>query len=166
MGTAVEKRTRRLKAHARIRGRVSGTAERPRLAVFKSGRYLYAQLIDDLSGHTMAQANSKEKALRESVDGGATSKAAARAVGEVVAERAKEKGIDQCVFDRGGYLYHGRVKQLAEGARSKGPGVLRSLVLQSDFRRDKRVLRAGCSHQPCHQGGQGWQELRLYRIWS
>lgn len=120
MGKLVEKRARRRKAHRRIRTRVSGTPERPRLAVYKSGRYLYAQLIDDLSGRTLAQANSKETSVRESAEGAAKSKAAARAVGEAVAERAKEKGIERCVFDRGGYLYHGRVQQLAEGARSKG----------------------------------------------
>ena len=120
MGSALKKRTRRLKAHARIRGRVSGTPKRPRLAVFKSGRYVYAQLIDDHSGNTMAQANSRERALQERAEGGSASKGAARVVGETVAERAKEKGIEQCVFDRGGYLYHGRVKELAEGARSKG----------------------------------------------
>ena len=120
MGVAAEKRTRRLRAHARIRNRVSGSAERPRLAVFKSGRYVYAQLIDDLSGHTLAQANSKEKVVLENVESGAGSAGAARAVGEAVAERAKEKGIKSCVFDRGGYQYHGRVKELAEGARSRG----------------------------------------------
>ena len=120
MGTAAEKRNRRLKAHSRVRARVSGTPERPRLAVFKSGRYVYAQVIDDLSGATLAQANSREKAVIDGVEGSAASKPAARAVGEVVAERAKEKGIERCVFDRGGYLYHGRVKELAEGARSKG----------------------------------------------
>lgn len=120
MSTAVDKRNRRRRAHARVRGRISGSAERPRLAVFKSGRYVYAQLIDDLSGETLAQANSKESALSKKVEGGASSKAASRMVGEVIAERAKDKGIERCVFDRGGYLYHGKVKELAEGARSKG----------------------------------------------
>mgnify|MGYP002623993209 CR=1 FL=1 len=121
MGSSVEKRNRRRKAHARIRNRgVEGTPERPRLAVFKSGRYVYAQLIDDSRGHTLVQANSKEAPIAKAAEGSGSSKAAARAVGEAVAERAKEQGIERCVFDRGGYLYHGRVEQLAEGARSKG----------------------------------------------
>jgi large subunit ribosomal protein L18 len=88
--------------------------------VFKSGRYVYAQLIDDQSGSTLAQANSKESDLRSKIEGGAASKAAARLIGETIAERAKDKGIERCVFDRGGYIYHGKVKELAEGARSKG----------------------------------------------
>jgi large subunit ribosomal protein L18 len=120
MGTAFEKTARRRRAHARIRNRVSGTPERPRLAVFKSSRYLYAQVIDDLSGNTLVQANSREQAVREATGAGAMSKAAARAVGETLAERALAQGIERVVFDRGGYLYHGRVQQLAEGARSKG----------------------------------------------
>lgn len=120
MDIATRKRVRRQRAHARIRNRVSGTAERPRLAVFKSGRYVYAQLIDDLSGSTLAQANSKEADLRSQIDSGTGSKVAARLIGETIAERAKEKGISRCVFDRGGYIYHGKVKELAEGARSKG----------------------------------------------
>ena len=120
MDIATKKRVRRQRVHTRIRSRVSGTAERPRLAVFKSGRYVYAQLIDDLSGSTLAQANSKEAELRSQIEGGAASKAAAKLVGETIAERAKAKGIERCVFDRGGYIYHGKVKELAEGARSKG----------------------------------------------
>lgn len=120
MSVATQKRVRRKRAHARIRSRISGTAERPRLAVFKSGRYVYAQLIDDLAGATLAQANSKEAELRSQFEGGASSKAAARLIGETIAERAKAKGIERCVFDRGGYIYHGKVKELADGARSKG----------------------------------------------
>ena len=120
MDTATRKRIRRKRAHARIRGRVSGTPERPRLAVFKSGRYVYAQLIDDLAGATLAQANSKEAELRSQIEGGASSRAAARLIGETIAERAKAQGIERCVFDRGGYIYHGKVKELADGARSKG----------------------------------------------
>ena len=120
MSIAIQKRTRRRRAHARVRARVSGTSARPRLAVFKSGRYVYAQLIDDVNGATLAQANSREADLRAGIEGGAGSKAAARAVGETIAERAKEQGIAKCVFDRGGYIYHGKVKELAEGARSKG----------------------------------------------
>ncbi len=120
MGIATFKRVRRQNAHKRIRSRIAGTAARPRLAVFKSGRYVYAQLIDDQSGTTMIQANSSEAGLRGKIESGGKSKAAARLIGETIAERAKEKGIEQCVFDRGGYIYHGRVKELAEGARSKG----------------------------------------------
>jgi len=120
MGIATQKRIRRKRAHARIRNRVSGTAERPRLAVFKSGRYVYAQLIDDQNGSTLAQANSKESDLLSKIEGGAASRAAARLIGETIAERAKDRGIERCVFDRGGYIYHGKVKELAEGARSKG----------------------------------------------
>ncbi|MBW2278773.1 MAG: 50S ribosomal protein L18, partial [Deltaproteobacteria bacterium] len=112
MDIATKKRVRRQRAHARIRSRVSGTAGRPRLAVFKSGRYVYAQLIDDLQGSTLAQANSKEADLRSQIEGGAASKAAARLIGETIAERAIEKGIERCVFDRGGYIYHGKLKEL------------------------------------------------------
>jgi large subunit ribosomal protein L18 len=120
MADTVAKQSRRKRAHKRIRNRVSGTAERPRLAVFKSSRYVYAQLIDDLTGSTLAQASSTEAAVASGLAGGSASKVAARAVGEAIAERAKARGIEQCVFDRGGYLYHGKVKELAEGARSKG----------------------------------------------
>jgi large subunit ribosomal protein L18 len=120
MADTVAKSSRRKRAHKRIRNRLSGTAERPRLAVFKSSRYVYAQLIDDLTGSTLAQASSKESAVASGLEGGAASKVAARAVGEAIAERAKARGIERCVFDRGGYLYHGKVKELADGARSKG----------------------------------------------
>jgi large subunit ribosomal protein L18 len=115
-----EKTAHRKRAHQRLRQRVQGTVERPRLSVFKSSRYVYAQVIDDRSGNTLAQASSMEAEVRSGVEAGATSKAAARRVGEVVAERAKSKGITKVVFDRGGYIYHGKVKELAEGARSKG----------------------------------------------
>jgi len=120
MSIASFKRARRVSAHKRIRGRVAGTPARPRLAVFKSGRYVYAQLIDDQSGTTLTQANSTEAGLLSKLETGGKSRAAARLIGETIAERAKEKGIERCVFDRGGYIYHGRVKELAEGARSKG----------------------------------------------
>ncbi len=120
MRAAEKKRVRRERAHLRVRRRVAGTAERPRLAVFKSLRYVYAQVIDDECGHTLAQASSLEPVLRARLSGGAKSKAAARLVGELVAERAAEKGVHKVVFDRGGYIYHGRVKELAEGARAKG----------------------------------------------
>ena len=120
MDQAKHKRERRQRAHKRIRNRVAGTPERPRLAVFKSSRYIYAQLVDDTAGNTLAQASSLEASVRELAEGSAKSRAAARAVGATVAERAKEKGVKQVVFDRGGYVYHGRVKELAEGAREKG----------------------------------------------
>jgi large subunit ribosomal protein L18 len=114
------KRARREKAHLRVRKRVQGSPERPRLAVYKSLRFIYAQVIDDERGVTLAQANSSDAAVREAVGGSTASKAAAKLVGELVAERAKEKGVDKVVFDRGGYIYHGRVQALAEAAREKG----------------------------------------------
>ncbi len=115
-----EKRARRKRTHLRVRNRVKGTAERPRLAVFRSLRYTYAQVIDDRTGNTLAQANSRESELTQAVEGGSGSVAAARAVGEAIAERAKAKGVESVVFDRGGFLYHGKVRALAEGARGKG----------------------------------------------
>ena len=106
----------RLHRHTRVRGKISGTAERPRLNVFRSLNHIYAQLIDDVKGVTIVAASSVEKDFGE--NGG--NKAAARKVGETLAKRALEKGIECVVFDRGGYLYHGRVKELAEGAREGG----------------------------------------------
>lgn len=114
------KRSRRQRAHLRIRQRVRGTAARPRLAVYKSLRYIYAQIIDDDQGHTLVHASSRDQEIRSRLNGSAGTRAAARLVGETLAERAKERGIDKVVFDRGGYIYHGKVKELAEGARSKG----------------------------------------------
>ena len=105
----------RLRVHARIRSRVKGTAERPRLAVFRSVKHIYAQVIDDAQGHTLASASSNEK---NGANGG--NLAGAKSVGKLVAERAKDKGIKAVVFDRGGYLYHGRVKALADAAREGG----------------------------------------------
>lgn len=105
----------RLRIHRRIRKRVRGTPERPRLCVFRSLRHIYAQVIDDTRGHTLAAASS----LEEGVAGGG-SMAGARVVGRLVAERALNQGIKRVVFDRGGYLYHGRVKALAEAAREAG----------------------------------------------
>lgn len=102
----------------RIRGKVSGNAQRPRLAVFKSLKYIYVQVIDDASGRTIASASSLEKDVRAKMSG--ANKKAATAVGELIAERMKEKGLLSVVFDRGGYQYHGNVKALAEAARSKG----------------------------------------------
>lgn len=106
----------RLKRHKRVRGKVSGTPERPRLNVFRSGTNIYAQIIDDANGVTLASASSLEKDF----EGKGNNCEAAQKVGQAIAQRAKDKGIDTVVFDRGGYLYHGRVKALAEGAREGG----------------------------------------------
>ena len=106
----------RLRRHARVRGKVSGTAERPRLNVYRSLNHIYAQVIDDVSGATLAAAGSNEKDF--GMSGG--NKTAAKKVGELIAKRAADKGITEVVFDRGGYIYHGRVKELAEGAREGG----------------------------------------------
>ena len=115
-----EKNRRRERAHQRLRQRVVGTPQRPRLAVHKSLKYVYAQVIDDTTGRTLAQANSQETAVKSEVKAGAASKAAARRVGELIAERAKSQGVEHVVFDRGGYVYHGKVKEIADGARAKG----------------------------------------------
>ena len=109
-------KAQRLHRHKRVRGKVSGTPERPRLNVFRSETNIYAQVIDDTTGTTLVSASSLEKSF--SCDGTKTD--AAKKVGEIIAQRAKDKGIDTVVFDRGGYLYHGRVKALAEGAREGG----------------------------------------------
>jgi len=114
------KRHRLKRAHARLRKRVSGTAERPRLAVHKSLRYVYAQVIDDQAGKTLVQASSRETGLLEGVTSSPGSCAAAKKVGETLAERAREKGVESVVFDRGGAIYHGKVKAVADGAREKG----------------------------------------------
>ena len=106
----------RLKRHKRVRAKISGTPEMPRLNVFRSEANIYAQVIDDVNGVTLASASSLDKAI----EGYGGNIAAATAVGKLVAERAKAKGIETVVFDRGCYLYHGRVKALAEGAREGG----------------------------------------------
>ena len=106
----------RLKRHKRVRAKISGTPEMPRLNVFRSEANIYAQVIDDVAGVTLVSASSLDKAI----EGYGGNIAAATAVGKLVAERAKAKGIENVVFDRGGYLYHGRVKALAEGAREGG----------------------------------------------
>ena len=106
----------RLKRHKRVRAKISGTPEMPRLNVFRSEANIYAQIIDDTKGVTLVSASSLDKA----VEGYGGNIAAATAVGKLVAERAKAKGIETVVFDLGGYLYHGRVKALAEGAREGG----------------------------------------------
>ena len=106
----------RLKRHQRVRAKVSGTPERPRLNVFRSEKNIYAQVIDDVAGHTLVSASSLDK----EIEGNGGNKTAARAVGKLVAERCKAAGISTVVFDRGGYVYHGRVAELAEGAREGG----------------------------------------------
>jgi large subunit ribosomal protein L18 len=105
----------RERIHARIRRRIQGTPERPRLAVFRSVKHIYAQVIDDSKGHTLAAASSTEK---NATNGGNV--AGAKAIGALVAARAKEQGVKAVVFDRGGYHYHGRVKALADAAREAG----------------------------------------------
>jgi large subunit ribosomal protein L18 len=105
----------RLRIHERIRRRVHGSSARPRLAVFRSLKHIYVQVIDDSKGHTLASASSAEK---KGSSGGNV--AGAKSIGKLIAERARDKGIKAVVFDRGGYLYHGRVKALAEAAREGG----------------------------------------------
>ncbi len=112
----ISKNEIRERIHTRIRRKVRGTTERPRLAVFRSLCHIYAQVIDDSKGVTIASASSAEKSVE--INGGNV--AGATAIGKSVAERAKEKGIKQVVFDRGGYLYHGRIKALADAAREAG----------------------------------------------
>ncbi|MEM1127855.1 MAG: 50S ribosomal protein L18 [Bacteroidota bacterium] len=106
---------RRRRIKRRIRGKVSGTAERPRLSVYRSSKHMYAQLIDDLNGHTLAAASTLDEEA-----GGDNPMDQAKQVGQVLATRAKEAGIETAVFDRNGYLYHGRVRALADGAREGG----------------------------------------------
>ena len=109
-------KARRQKRHKRVRGKITGTLERPRLNVFRSDRHIYAQVIDDTKGNTLCSASSVEKDF----EGPGSNKEAARSVGKKIAERAIAKGIETVVFDRGGYIYHGRVKELAEAAREGG----------------------------------------------
>ncbi|MCC8111824.1 MAG: 50S ribosomal protein L18 [Ruminococcus sp.] len=112
----VDSKKARAKRHARVRSKISGTTQRPRLSVFRSAKHIYAQLIDDVNGVTLASASSLDKDFEGAggnVDG-------AKKVGEMIAKRAQEKNITTVVFDRGGYLYHGRVKELADSARENG----------------------------------------------
>ena len=106
----------RIKRHMRIRNKISGTPERPRLNVFRSGKHIYAQIIDDVAGVTLCAAST----LDAEFSGNGGNKEAAHKVGELLAKRAADKGISEVVFDRGGYIFHGRVKELAEGAREGG----------------------------------------------
>ncbi len=114
---ALSQRERR---HKRVRAKVSGTAARPRLNVFRSSAHIYCQIIDDVKGHTLVAASDLEDEVRERAGEDAAKVARARAVGEAIAQRAKEAGVDAVVFDRGGFLYHGRIKAVADGAREAG----------------------------------------------
>lgn len=105
--------------HKRVRQKVYGTPERPRLNVYRSNSHIYAQIINDINGHTLVSASTLDKALVEKLSS-TGNKEAARLVGELVGKRAIDKGINEVVFDRAGYLYHGKVKELAEGAREAG----------------------------------------------
>jgi large subunit ribosomal protein L18 len=116
---AVKTQKARKRRHRRIRMKISGTADRPRLNVYRSLDHIYVQVIDDVAGHTLASASTKDLSLAVDLDG-KTKREQAVVVGKTVAQRAKDAGIDEVVFDRGGYLYHGRVKSLADGAREGG----------------------------------------------
>ena len=109
-------KAQRIKRHVRVRGKISGTPERPRLSVFRSEENIYAQIIDDVAGGTLCAASSVEKGF----EGKGGNVEAAKTIGKTIAERAIAKGIETVVFDRGGYIYHGRVQELAEGAREGG----------------------------------------------
>lgn len=119
MGTAHTRQQARLKRKVSIRKKMSGTPERPRLSVFRSSRHIYAQVIDDVSGTTLVAASSLEKAVKEQ-ESLENNVAMAQFIGKLVGERAVEKGIKKVVFDRNGFLYHGRVKAVSEGARETG----------------------------------------------
>lgn len=113
----VDRKKSRVKRHLRVRNKISGTAVRPRLAVYRSEKNIYAQIIDDVAGRTLVSASSLDKDFDAKVG---SNKEAAKAVGTLLAKKALEKGIEEVVFDRGGYVYHGRVQELAEGAREAG----------------------------------------------
>lgn len=116
MVSKINKKAMRLKRHVRVRGKISGTPERPRLNVFRSNANIYAQIIDDVNGVTLVSANTLEKEFEGTIG----NCEGAKKIGLAIAERAKAKGIEEVVFDRGGYVYHGRVAALAEGAREGG----------------------------------------------
>jgi large subunit ribosomal protein L18 len=111
--------TIRKRIHTRIRKRITGTTERPRLSIFKSGKHIYAQIIDDTAGVTLTATSSLDPVLKKDLKSGGNIEAAAK-VGTDIATKAKEKGITQVVYDRGGYLYHGKIKALADAARESG----------------------------------------------
>lgn len=113
----IDRNANRKARHSRVRKKISGTSERPRLNVYRSGKHIYAQIIDDMTGSTLASASTLDKSLDLT---STQNKEAAKAVGELVAKRALEKEIEEVIFDRGGHIYHGRIKELAEGARSAG----------------------------------------------
>ena len=119
MGALHSKKEARLRRKTRVRKKVFGTTERPRLSVFRSSRHIYAQIIDDTQGVTIVAASSMDKGVRNAAKPG-DKKAVAAEIGKMIAGRAKEKGILKIVFDRGGFMYHGRVKALSEGAREGG----------------------------------------------
>ena len=116
MVNKADKNEARLRRHRRVRGKISGTAERPRLDVFRSAKHIYAQVIDDEAGVTLCSASSLEKGF----EGNGGNVEGAKKVGEMIAKKCLKKGIEQVVYDRGGFIYHGRVKALAEGAREAG----------------------------------------------
>ena len=115
-----KKLTPRKRRHVRVRAKVSGTLARPRLNVYRSSAHIYAQVIDDIRGHTLVAASDLEEEVKERAGADAPKVARAKALGEVIAERTKAAGFEAVVFDRGGFLYHGRVKAVAEGARAGG----------------------------------------------
>ena len=117
MFNKVDRKANREKRHLRVRKKISGTPERPRLSVYRSEKNIYAQIIDDVNAVTLVSASTLDKDLNLKVGG---NKEAAKLVGELIAKRAVDKGITEVVFDRGGYLYHGRIKELAEAAREAG----------------------------------------------
>ncbi|MFO8033950.1 MAG: 50S ribosomal protein L18 [Candidatus Bipolaricaulota bacterium] len=116
--TRLTRDTQRRKRHARVRRKVTGTAERPRLVVYKSLKHIYAQVVDDKRGHTMASASTLAEEARDQATGATVE--AARLVGRLVAQRARAAGVEEVVFDRGGYPYHGKVKALADAVREEG----------------------------------------------
>jgi len=115
----IDKNKIRVRKHVRVRKKIAGTAEKPRLSVFRSSRHIYAQIIDDVSGTTLVAASTLDEAIKGKLEY-TGNKNAAHEVGKLVGAKAIEKGIKKVVFDRGGYLYHGRVKELADGAREAG----------------------------------------------
>ncbi len=119
MISKIDKNADRIKRHERVRNKISGTAERPRLCVFRSLSHIYVQVIDDVQGTTLVSCSTLDKAVAENVKG-LTKKEAAKVVGTEIAKRALEKGITEVVFDRGGYIYTGRVESVADGAREAG----------------------------------------------
>ena len=117
---AIDKREARLRRKKRVRKKIRGRAETPRLSVFKSSRHIYAQIIDDITANTLVDASSLSKDLRPQIQGKGGNREGAAFIGEWIAKRALEKGIDRVVFDRNGFLYHGRVKAVSDGARETG----------------------------------------------